>query len=140
MKPSLDWRRHPLLVTGLAAAGAVVALEVAGAAAATAPLALVVLAVGRLGWWPAPRPVQTVCVELPPSFDYEHAFDDVFRCCAQGAELVGVHLHGPCLELEYSVRLRRGRSSEGLLQDIRGVVDERRAIPGARRRTQCSAP
>jgi hypothetical protein len=131
MKRSLDWRRHPLLVAGLAAAGAVAALEVAGAvAAAAALLALVVLAVGRLGWWPAPRPTQTVCVEVPLSFDYEHGFDDVFRCCAQRAELVGVHSHGPCLELEHSVRLRRGRSPEGLLQDIRGVVDERRAVPG----------
>lgn len=130
MKRCLDWRRHPLLAAGLATAGVVVTLEVAGAAAAAALLALAVLAMGRLGWWPALRPAQTVCVEVPPGFDYEHAFDHVFGCCAQGAELVGIHSHGPCLALEYRVRLKRGRSPEGLLEGIRGVVGDRRAVPG----------
>lgn len=132
MGRSLDRRRHPLLVVALAAVGAVVVIEVAGAAAAAALLALLVLAMGRPGRWPARRPARTVCVQIPPGFDREHAFDGVFGSCAQAAELVGIPSREAGLELQDNARLQRGRSAEGLAAGMRGVVDEGRAIPGRR--------
>lgn len=123
MKRSLDWRRHPLLVALLGAVGAVVALEVAGAAAACAILALVVVTLARLGRWRTPRPVERVCVRVPAGFPYDHAFDDLFARCAAEANLVGIHAPGSCIDLEYDVRLRRGRSSGQLLDGLRGCID-----------------
>lgn len=130
MKRSLDRRRHPLLLAALLAVGAVAAVQVAGAAATTAFLALTLLALGRLGRRRARRPAERVCVRVPAGFEYERALDDLFARCAEEADLVGIHAPGPCFDLEYDVRLKRGQSVEKLLGGFCGRIDDHPAGAG----------
>lgn len=123
MKRSLDWRRHPLLMTCLAAVAVVAAVEVAGAAAAVAALALVVVGLGRLGRRRVPRPPERVCVRVPAGFEYEHAFDDLFARDTDEFDLVGIHAPGPCIDLEYDLRRKRGRSTEELLGRLQARIE-----------------
>jgi hypothetical protein len=130
VRRSLDWKRHWLLAAALAAAAGVLVLEVGEAFVAAAVLALALLLMSRLGWLRGRRRAQTVCLRVPPDFEYEHVLDGVFRPYAEEADLVEVHSPGPCIDLQYAVRLRRGRSADGLLDSLEGLVVEARPAPG----------
>ena len=128
MRRSLDWRRHPLLVASIVVLTGVLVLEVGGAVAAAALLALLVLLMDRFGWLRARRPAQEISIRVPEGFEYEQALAPVFRHCTQQADLtdLGRTSPGAGTELLYTVRLKRGESIDGLMGDIEDAVTSRR--------------
>jgi len=130
MRRSLDWKRHWLLAASAAALTGVLALELGGAVAAAALLAMLLLVMDRFNWLRGTRTARTLSIRVPGDFEYEHAFDHLFGHCTEEADLIGIHCPGSGTDLLYSVRLKRGRSAQGLLRSIEGVIEDRRASPG----------
>jgi hypothetical protein len=55
---------------------------------------------------------------------------DLFIRHTVEADLVGIHAPGPCIDLEYDVRRKRGRSTEGLLGGLQIRIDDDRTGVG----------
>jgi hypothetical protein len=130
MRRSLDWKRHPLLAVAAVALGGLLAWAAGGAVAAAAVLVLMVLLMQRLGWLRAPRPARTLCVRVPPDFEYERVFAGLFRRCTDEADLVDVQPRGPCTDLQYAVRLKKGETAENLRGGLQGLIEEYRSGSG----------
>ena len=128
MRRSLDWKRHPLLVASAVVLTGVLVLEVGGAVAAAALLALAVLLMDRFGWLRVRRLAQEMSIRVSDGFEYEKAFAAVFRHCTLEAELTDLSRPSPGAgaDLLHSVGLKRGESVEDLMRGIDGVIESRR--------------
>lgn len=91
------------------------------AVVATIAIALAVLIMDRFDWYRLEAVAQVLRLQVPEEFDYEGAFDDVFVEYTEVSELIGIDTvrSGLLTELLYSVRLKKGASTQEMLRAIR---------------------